>query len=510
MLKLILKGVLFLIPFILGATGLLLAGESVWDSLFNCVLMYTLNFDNPAPNVLVEIARWTAPLLTASAIAQLLIGFRNRIHNLFIRAREGSTAIYGPENDKKRIEAECGGKVVRTKGFDDFQKADRYVLLGSDAENSAFLIRNKDRLKDRAVYLKSGSWQPLMIEDSRIRVFSVEENAARMFWKQSRLFEDYRKNAQDHGCSIVLIGFGKLGEELLYWGLQFNQFDPKQKIAYHVFPGPDRESLQDFLDLHHSLDRLGDEVVAHPESWRRKENAELLRSAQRVIVIAQENTDRIVQDLLFIAPQASLDVLSEEDAIYQKLENGHTVRVFNWRENALHAEDIFSEKLLAAAKAINLRYEHIYSGVEETSENAERCWKKLNAFLRYSNISAADYHEITRQMLCVMNGIDPDGRSPEEDYRLFEQADGAVRQLFAELEHMRWCSFHFLNNWDYADLEKKDTTRRLHPLLRPFDALSQEEKDKDDENVDRLFRLAAGKEDVEDEKKKRLRAEPRI
>lgn len=508
MLKKILKGVVFLIPFFLGTFGFLSAGESVWDAMFNCILMYTLNFDNPAPNLLAELARWTAPLVTAGAIAQLIAGLRSWARNLLIRFRKDSTAVYGPESDKELIEAECGGRIVRTRGWEDFQKAQRYVLLGSDAENTAFLNRNSGALKDREVYLQSTSWRPQMIEEKRLHVFSVEENAARLFWKQSGLCRDYAERAQDGRYAIVLIGFGRLGEELLYWGLQFNLFDPKQKISYHVFPEGDDKGLKDFLELRPALSRLTDEVKPHDENWRGQ--AELLRSAQRVIVCDQQNTERTVQDLLFLAPQTAVDVLSGEDVFYRSLapdsiqgsgqtagqgQKKYNIRLFPWRREALHAAYIFNDGLLAAAKAINLRYEHIYSGIDETPENAQACWEKLDAFTRYSNISSADYHEITRQMLYFREGMTPYGRSPEEALAIFEKADEDTKMLFAELEHMRWCSYHYLNNWDYAPIKKKDRVRRLHPLLVPFAELPAGEPEKDAENVDRLFRVAAGREE---------------
>ena len=89
----------------------------------------------------------------------------------------------------------------------------------------------------------------------------------------------------------------------------------------------------------------------------------------------------------------------------------------------------------------------------------------------------------------------PVGRSPEEALAIFEKADEDTKMLFAELEHMRWCSYHYLNNWDYAPIKKKDRVRRLHPLLVPFAELPAGEPEKDAENVDRLFRVAAGREE---------------
>ena len=78
-------------------------------------------------------------------------------------------------------------------------------------------------------------------------------------------------------------------------------------------------------------------------------------------------------------------------------------------------------------------------------------WEKLNAFLRYSNVSSADYQYVTN--------------------RLIKQ--GVPAEKLAELEHMRWCRYHYIHNWKYG--EKRDNSKRIHPSLIPFGELSKEE-----------------------------------
>ena len=58
--------------------------------------------------------------------------------------------------------------------------------------------------------------------------------------------------------------------------------------------------------------------------------------------------------------------------------------------------------------------------------------------------------------------------------------------LLAELEHERWCRYHYLNNWRCGVPENganKDPVRRLHVDLRPFSALKDAEKKKDYDNL---------------------------
>lgn len=57
------KWLLFLTPLLLGAVGLIaLEGKPILDSLFQCTCMYLMGYQDSPPNLLVELARWTAPL----------------------------------------------------------------------------------------------------------------------------------------------------------------------------------------------------------------------------------------------------------------------------------------------------------------------------------------------------------------------------------------------------------------------------------------------------------------
>ncbi|MBQ2059268.1 MAG: hypothetical protein II488_05785, partial [Firmicutes bacterium] len=108
-------------------------------------------------------------------------------------------------------------------------------------------------------------------------------------------------------------------------------------------------------------------------------------------------------------------------------------------------------------------------------------WEKLDTFTRYSNISSADYHEVRLRMLEAMGEpADAGAISPER------------MELLAELEHMRWCRYHLLNNWSYGVPEggkNKDAERRVHRDLKPYAQLSEAEKQKDRDAVRVMLEL---------------------
>ena len=66
------------------------------------------------------------------------------------------------------------------------------------------------------------------------------------------------------------------------------------------------------------------------------------------------------------------------------------------------------------------------------------------------------------------------------------EPDEAYLLKLAELEHIRWNRYHYLNNWKYGvpqNEKNKDTVKRVHKDLVPFTELTREEQEKDAENI---------------------------
>lgn len=468
-LKKCLQVCLFTLPLILGFGGLLQAGENILDALFSAITMYGLNYGDTPPNAAVQLARWTAPLVTASGIAMIFTPVMRSLWARFWFRIGDSVAVYGDRDVYNQLKKSHDYRTVY--GTDRLLPAHRYVLFGEEQENLRFYLEHREKLEEREVFLRSSSLRSQEIGGGRLHLYCMEEVGARLFWKQAGLMKQFVQNGSE--LRIAIVGFGRLGEQLLLWGLQNNIFSPGGTIRYDVFGDADG-----FPQIHHELCQVSDPVDFY-SSWR--ENIPLLQTADRVIVCQQEQQLLLVEELLFALHVTTLDVLADQPEQLSLLEAQERVRVFSWKEEALRPENLFDARTLNRAKAINLRYAHLYSGIEETAENAEAEWNKLNSFTRYSNISAADYHDIRLQMLTDW-GIPP---RPEA-------LDAEKLEFLSELEHIRWERFHYLNNWRYGeavDGKAKNHQQRTHSDLVAYRKLSDPEKEKDRENIRTLLNI---------------------
>ncbi len=449
---------LLCLPLILGLIGLLTAGESFGNSLYNSLSMYLLQYHNTGPNFLTNLARWTAPPATILGVLSSIPSVRERFHN-FTRWRAGkSVAVYGPCPEKTLLLAQLGRRGIEGKAA--LVRAGRYVLLGGETENFLFWAEHHKQLEYVPVYLRCRSLPSQSVSDPMLRLFCPEETAARLFWSERCLYE--LSSGCGHRMRIVLLGFGRLGGELLNFALLDNVFSPEQHIEYHVFGG-----CSGFIGARSQLDETGDAVIAHSEPWH--ESLPLLEEAQAVIVLEQENQLELLKNLLLALRRRELDVFDAGGGECELLAGRERLRLFAWRERAFSPKYIFSDVMTERAKRINARFAALSSKSAETPEFINGQWHELDTFSRYSRISQADYHDIRLKMLAVI-GKPPDLSVLSSE--LFEQ--------LAQLEHLRRCRYYYLNNYRPGVPEngsREDPIHRVSSVLVSYEALPDEEKD---------------------------------
>ncbi|MBQ3010287.1 MAG: hypothetical protein IJD81_03735 [Oscillospiraceae bacterium] len=456
------------VPLILGTVGFLQQGQPLNDALFTAVTLYAMGYGDGGNCLPVEIARWAAPIMTASGLVLLVSQLQTRLRSFFLYLRGQAVAVYGGNEEAAQLLRLLDDRGI--EGRDTFVKAQTYILTGPEADNLAFYRRHRRQLEHSSVYLKCSSLPAQATAPANLRLYCPEETAARLFWRQSDILALSKAHA--HSMDIVIVGFGLLGEHLLTTALQQNIFSPDQTITYHIF-GDDNG----FAATHPQLKEISDPVRFHSEPWYTQ--LPLLEGAAMVIVAQQQEQTALVNTLMDTLTRDTLHILAADDFVFEILDGRSRMKLFCWEQEAVTPELIFSTKLYEDAMALNLAYAVRYTGSTRTAEEE---WADLNGFTRYSNISSADYFK----MLCAL--LRSEGQ-PED----FNALSDAWKQRLSELEHIRWCRYHYLNNWRCgtpADGKAKDAAKRIHRSLIPYAALSDGEKAKDLDNIALMFALS--------------------
>ena len=156
-------------------------------------------------------------------------------------------------------------------------------------------------------------------------------------------------------------------------------------------------------------------------------------------------------------------------------EGGKPVLNYVYSNVAFNPEEEPIKDVLEEVTGYEVKYNMLPAENPAMKLNLEQEWSRLDGFTRYSNVSAADYHEMRLRMLDTL-GWPADG----------EKLSAAQLEYLAELEHIRWCRYHYLNNWRWGKPEngaRKDPAKRIHADLIPYGELSDQEKQKDRDNI---------------------------
>lgn len=276
------------------------------------------------------------------------------------------------------------------------------------------------------------------IENSMITVFDIAENCARQYWK------DYPVEKSE---KIAVIGFENIGQNILVYGLQINIIDPEQHFTYHIY-GDGRE----FRREHTKLDQMmPDEIIFHDDGVYTYEE---MVDFDRIIICgsADGNSSIVMASRLLAAVPINnrIYIYTPNGDIITNLSGKDRLICFGTAEKMVSIAGILNEESMKTAREQHEFYVRQYGGTP---------WAKLDPFKRYANVSSTDY-------MYTIN-------------RLIKK--GVSMEILAELEHIRWCRYYYLHNWEYGPV--RDDSRRIHNSLIPFSELSEEEKLKDVESI---------------------------
>lgn len=439
--------VLSVVPLLLGTAGYLCAGERLLDAMYFSLSLYFVNLVSDSSNILVELSRWTAALVTTTAVLCVLGQIGLRLYWAAVCLKRDSVAVYCNEEERGRFSVEGHGVIYPGRAFRPGAKS-HIIMLENDIESLAFYKANRDLLRGHPVYIVLRELSRDFMKDVPGATFCDMDGAtARTLWKSLRLWRLGRDR-----LSVVIWGGGHLGQSILDHGVLLNLFAPDQEIAYHLVG----DTVLYQINRGHFLPGNSDTVSFHvwdsPSAW------EAVRRAD-VVILAEEAPAERIQALriacengvvYYYAPNKDADVgtylkFSGLDAFGQGLYTDENIR---------------GEALLRRAKAMNYDYAKTY-GQLAPGETADDAWKKLDGFTQWSNISSADFQEVL-----------PDIRAARPALTL---------EALAALEHLRWCRFHTLGGWRYGIPEKgnRDVERKIHKCLCPYEKLDEKDREKD-------------------------------
>lgn len=478
--KKIMLAILFVIPGVLGTMGYLSVGYKFTDSLYGAISLYFLSLCFDECPILVELARWTAPIATASGILFAIRGIVERMKNTVLAKLSHTTIIY---SDKDNVSAKQFAKDCPSGFWGDYSENelnfypntdDQIIMFKRDKDSLAFYEKHKEQLSKKRVYMKLDETNPYLLKSSNIHFFNTNEMIAEAYWKKNHLIPYLRGIANgdevDHGVcdmrlDIALIGTDRIMQSLLNNALLLNLYSPHQKITYHVFG-----MNKDYINLHQSFDIMNDDqIIYYQEPWT--ERLDMISACQRIIMLTPTNHN--LEEVMFTAPGAEIHVFSRIYQGYEMVYRFDKLKEFGNMQEVYTEERIKKEKNLDFAKKLNFHYACLYG---DSASDAESEWMKLDGFTKASNTTATNYHEIR----CLIRALRE------------EQGIEISQDEYARMEHIRWCRFHFLNRWKYGVPENgknKDTAKHIHVCLCPYDELTELDQSKDWESVQLLFSL---------------------
>lgn len=435
-------------PFVIGALGYCAAGEELSDALYASFALYFVNPVSDAYNIPIEIARWAAALVTTSAILYAVHRIWTKISQAFCCLGKDSIAVYSEDNIKVVFDKPKRNVIYPGREFKPLAKS-HIIMLSSDAESLKFYEANKSGIKNEKVYIALKEMDYGFIKEScgntNVNFYDIDGAAARTLWKQIALWESAKRRVE-----ITILGTGHLGQSVLNYGLLLNLYSIDQEITYN-FVGSDNS----YRILHGDIQICNNDCVVYWEIDDDK-NAEMIENSDIAIICGEISASELQTAAALC--KGTLYYYSPSDGGAAEFLDFPAIIPFGKNSEIYTDENI--RRNGSTADAMKLHYSYLSRFGSEEISDIQTEWNKLNGFLKMSNISSADFIPILKTLA----------------------KSGADIEELAQLEHIRWCRFYFLNLWRYGVPEngkKRDDEKKIHKCLCPYHELPEEEKEKD-------------------------------
>ncbi|MDO4403912.1 MAG: hypothetical protein Q4C09_02625 [Atopobiaceae bacterium] len=326
---------------------------------------------------------------------------------------------------------------------------------------------------------------------------------------------------------VVLVGEGDFTECILEQALLTNVFDVPGGVRYDVL-GSLHEWQMMHLGLAVALETNNDELYFHMGAWY--EHRDLLYNADRIILCGDVSDNIRIANELQQEPIRALHVRADGESglrIMGRSQPGSAgpehVEVFGTKQQICTFGIILQDYVHERGKLRDIIYGlgtprcnacpcFDFSGIPNvprdwdiTDEDREairdarlermhdqgtdaisKCltcpnfsneWTAYDGFTRRSNYAVAAHDGQKFRLLRLLGIPVSHAMSVQEEIEGYQNLPRRTRDALQEIEHIRWCRFHFLNGWTYAS-GKKNKRMRTHPDLLPYWSL-QTDRSKD-------------------------------
>ena len=452
---------LFWLPFLLGMAGYwILGGLPFMSSIYATAALYFVNPVVDYSNPFILTAKLLAMIVTTGMILSIVGDIWERTKHFLINRSKDSVCIYGDTEAAVKLNKQTLNSYLCTtlEGKREFDSRDHIFMFSDEKQSLSAYLEHREKLVGKRVFIELRNINPFLLKNTNpeenIHFFNVYELTSRLYWKKYHLFSEVVEKGLN--IDIAILSFKGIGEVIFRYGYLNNIYSLAQQITYHIWGCS--ELQKEFL---HSLPVDNqDRVVIHDKTW--EEEIDSIVQMNRVIITSDDCLG-MIEELVYRSMDLPIHYYAEKMLGYDKIFNAPFLKEFGNLNEVITDDNIRNERLYKQAKLLNYDYCMRESCSDDpgrlspiiNEKKMEESWASLDGFKKGSNVARADHFWI--EVLLEKVGVQP--------------------ETIWELEHIRWCRFHWINHWSYA-AERKDE-RRKHPLLIPFEKLPHNQREKD-------------------------------
>lgn len=320
-----------------------------------------------------------------------------------------------------------------------------------------------------------------------VRFFNMHKMVARQFFHQLPSTLASSLLQPNVHIRFLLFGFDAAAQALLIQGMRVFHLLPGQSCEWYVLAHNMAAKASSFFDRYPQIGQIAPLHLAEDKACYAQLLAQYTKDqappVQTVAMCASEDDDAnllIAAELIHASPHQNwpVYVLNTSGKAMDSLLDGQAsarLHFFGDYDDFCKFELITNARQDDLAQAMHNDYLKQISGTASESVAYQQSWDRLSEDAKDANRAQAD-HIIYK--LLLTGKLD----ALQKPAALTFSAD-EVEQL-AMAEHARWAAHRYLNAWQYGAV--RDNQRKLHPSLISWNALSENEKQKDRHTVLRL------------------------